>query len=107
AVTTTVCTLVGNGGGSATAFSGSGTNGCGRGARGAEAAKRGAGLAPGRCGFDGSCERSACEPRYGRAPLGRSPAGRRGLLTRRLMILGLQTSPLGSAKAADRHRFIA
>src|SRR5580704_14599073 len=85
AVTTTVCTLVGNGGNSATTFSGSGTKGAGFGARDAEVAKRGAGLPPGRCDFDCNCGRSACEPRYGRAPLGRSPAGRRGLLTRRLM----------------------
>ena len=47
----------------------------------AEAAKRADGLPPGRAGG-----RSACEPRYGRAPFGRSPAGRRGLLTRRLML---------------------
>src|SRR5882757_6903062 len=49
-------------------------------ARGAE--KRAGGLPPGRCAGG----RSVCEPRYGRAPFGRSPAGRRGLLTRRLMI---------------------
>ena len=58
AVTTTVWTLVGSGGGSATTFSGSGMNGAGFGARGAEAEKRAAGLPPGRC-----AGRSACEPR--------------------------------------------
>src|SRR5258708_4328057 len=69
-------------------------------ARGAE--KRAGGLPPGRC----ACGRSACEPRYGRAPFGRSPGARdfvSGLLTRRLILLRLQIKPLGSAKAANRH----
>ena len=88
AVTTTVWTLVGSGGGSTTVLAGSSANGAGLGARGAAAANRGAGLPPGRCAFDRSCGRSACEPRYGRAPFGRSPAARdfaSGLLMRRLM----------------------
>src|SRR3984885_4577390 len=87
AVTTTVWTLVGSGGGSTTVFSGSAMKGAGLGARGAEAANRAGGLPPGRCDFDCNCERSACDPRKGRAPFGRSPAVRfaNGLLTRRLM----------------------
>jgi triacylglycerol lipase len=76
AVTTTVCTLVGNGGGSGAALTGSGTNGARFSARGAE--KRAAG-------------RSSRKARNGRAPFGRSPGARfaRGLLTRRLIAMQL------------------
>src|SRR5687767_3399230 len=71
-------------------------NGAGRSARGA--AKR-TDLPSGRRAGG----RSACEPRYGRAPFGRSPAGRSGLLTRRLMVVVAPIKPLGSAKAAHGH----
>ena len=57
AVTTTVWTLVGSGGGSGATFSGSGTKGFA--ARGGEAGNRAGGLPPGR--YD--CGRSAAEPR--------------------------------------------
>src|SRR3981081_1313521 len=85
---------MGSGGGSATSFGGSATKGGGFTARGAE--KRAGGLPPGRCAWG----RSACEPRYGRAPFGRSPEARdfaNGLLTRRLMVVA----------APNFHRWVA
>ena len=64
AVTTTVCTLVGSGGGSGTTFSGSGMNGGGFGARGAEP----------------QIARPACRPGDAQRPLGaRAPIGPRAL----------------------------
>src|ERR1700694_5346507 len=85
AVTPPVCTLVGSGGSSGTIFSGSAMKGAGFEARGAEAANRADGLPPARC----AGWRSACEPRYGRAPFGRSPLAFNGRLTRRLILFYL------------------
>src|SRR3979411_590815 len=75
---------MGSGGGSATSCGGSATKGGGFTARGAE--KRAGGLPPGRC----ACGRSACEPRYGRAPFGGGPEARdfaNGPLPRRFLVV--------------------